>query len=240
MDSEENNLMTSRQRIEFYQQRAKNFDAQQQKLQRKIRIMGWVRLVCFLVGAGLVYYAFTWQPVWSVVPLVLFGGCFIYLVNLDKQWQSQKARLATLVLINEQEAKALAGDYSQFHNGLHFLDPQHAYANDLDTFGDGSIFQYLNRTSSPQGRQVLANWLTAPSKDIDTIERRQNAVSELSEKTDFLQDFRTAGHGLEESEKEQEGLEEWLNQESRYSRSTFYRILLIAMPVLTISMIIIT
>jgi len=240
MDSEENNLMTSRQRIEFYQQRAKNFDAQQQKLQRKIRTMGWGRLVCFILGAGLVYYAFTWQPVWTLVPLVLFGGCFIYLVNLDKQWQSQKARLATLVLINEQEAKALAGDYSQFHNGLHFLDPQHAYANDLDIFGDGSIFQYLNRTSSPQGRQVLANWLTAPSKDIDTIERRQNAVSELSEKTDFLQDFRTAGHGLEESEKEQEGLEEWLNQESRYSRSTFYRILLIAMPVLTISMIIIT
>lgn len=232
--------MTSRQRIEFYQQRAKNFDAQQQKLQRKIHIMGWVRLVCFLLGAGLIYIAYTWEPAWLLVPLVVFGGCFIYLVNLDKLWQQEKARLATLVLINEQEAKALAGDYSQFHNGLAFLDPQHAYANDLDIFGDSSLFQYLNRTSSPQGRQVLADWLNTPSNDIDTIERRQEAVDELSDKTDFLQDFRTAGYGLEESEREQEQLYEWLNQESRYSHNLFYKALLIALPILTTSMIIIT
>ena len=71
--------------------------------------------------------------------------------------------------------------------GAEFEDPLHPFSQDIDLFGTGSFFQYLNRTSLVEGRQKLAALLLA--NNIDGISRNQEAIRELSKKADWRQNF---------------------------------------------------
>ena len=39
--------------------------------------------------------------------------------------------------------------------GKEYIDPGHLYTFDLDIFGEHSLFQYINRTSTPVGKEHL-------------------------------------------------------------------------------------
>jgi hypothetical protein len=49
------------------------------------------------------------------------------------------------------------------NDGSQFLDADHLYAADLDLFGPGSCFQYLNSARTQLGQRELANWLKSPA-----------------------------------------------------------------------------
>lgn len=68
--------------------------------------------------------------------------------------------------------------------GERFRDDQHVYANDLDLFGKGSLFELLSVARTRTGEAALAGWLTAPA-DMQTIRTRQAAVAELAPALDF-------------------------------------------------------
>jgi hypothetical protein len=104
--------------------------------------------------------------------------------------------------INQFELKALDHDYSNFEEGHEFVDESHKYTHDLDIFGPFSLFQFLNRSFSPQGRQALARRLQKGFKQKNEIESQQKAVKELSQKGDWLQDFRVLGiHAISSQKK---------------------------------------
>jgi MutS domain V/MutS domain III len=63
--------------------------------------------------------------------------------------------------------------------GRRYLADEHLYAEDLDIFGRGSLFQLLSTAQTPMGQDTLAGWLMAPS-DLDSIRARQALVRELS------------------------------------------------------------
>lgn len=52
-------------------------------------------------------------------------------------------------------------DFSDFDDGKEFVNPSHLYTLDLDVFGEHSLFQYINRTATPIGKQHLASWFNA-------------------------------------------------------------------------------
>lgn len=54
----------------------------------------------------------------------------------------------------------------------------HHYSNDIDLFGKSSFFQYVNRTATKKGKELLASLLTANT--INFIEDYQKAIQELS------------------------------------------------------------
>jgi MutS domain V len=62
--------------------------------------------------------------------------------------------------------------------GQHYLDPTHPYAQDLDLFGKGSVFELLSTARTHIGEDTLARWLLAPA-DPATLVQRQQAVDEL-------------------------------------------------------------
>ncbi|HLV39627.1 MutS-related protein, partial [Xanthomarina sp.] len=64
---------------------------------------------------------------------------------------------------------------------------QHYYSLDIDLFGRGSFFQFLNRTTINEGAEKLAQTLTA--NDIQDIELKQNAIKELADKPEWRQYF---------------------------------------------------
>lgn len=76
--------------------------------------------------------------------------------------------------------------------GNEFRDPEHPYAEDLDLFGNASLFELLNAARTHGGEERLAWWLKSAS-DAGTIRARQQAVAELREKLDLREHLFTLG-----------------------------------------------
>ena len=79
--------------------------------------------------------------------------------------------------------------------GDRFRDGKHVYAEDLDLFGRGCLFELLSTARLPMGENWLANWLRFPSPKA-TILERQNLIVELREKLDLHLDLAVTGEEL--------------------------------------------
>ena len=76
--------------------------------------------------------------------------------------------------------------------GDRFRDDHHVYANDLDLFGRGSLFELLSLARTRTGEETLARWLTSPA-DASEIRVRQDAVAELSAALDLRERLALSG-----------------------------------------------
>ena len=76
--------------------------------------------------------------------------------------------------------------------GDRFRSDQHVYAEDLDLFGRGCLFELLSTARLPMGENHLAEWLCAPSSKPAILER-QDLVAELREKLDLHRDLAVTG-----------------------------------------------
>jgi hypothetical protein len=75
--------------------------------------------------------------------------------------------------------------------GDRFADDRHPYANDLDLFGRGSLFQLLSIAATPAGEETLALWLKQPAPR-EEILARQQAVTELTDALDLRESLARA------------------------------------------------
>jgi hypothetical protein len=69
-------------------------------------------------------------------------------------------------------------------SGSELAPEGHDYAEDLDLFGRGSLFERLCLARTQAGAQRLADWLLAPA-DPDVVRARQVAVAELAPRLDL-------------------------------------------------------
>jgi hypothetical protein len=82
--------------------------------------------------------------------------------------------------------------------GERFRDDGHVYANDLDLFGRGSLFELLSLARTRAGEAMLAGWLTAPASPPE-IEARQAAVEELASALDLREQLAVSGADIRAS-----------------------------------------
>lgn len=68
--------------------------------------------------------------------------------------------------------------------GENFRARNYLYAEDLDIFGPGSLFELLSQARLPMGENQLVEWLCAPS-DLSEILARQKLVEELRPNLDL-------------------------------------------------------
>ena len=106
-------------------------------------------------------------------------------------------------------------------------------AADFDLFGKGSLFQYLNRCSTRIGKTKLAEDLCHLQKDEWLIKEKQQAVKELSGKSEFIQDFQAYGMFISENGSELTSLQSWLDQSSD-ERTNWMPHLCIIMPLINV------
>ncbi|PAM96747.1 DNA mismatch repair protein MutS, partial [Flavobacterium sp. IR1] len=99
----------------------------------------------------------------------------------------ERDKYRKLIRINETEIAVLNRKFHNLPTGEEFENPVHLYSQDIDLFGKGSFFQYLNRTALTEGSHKLAYILL--ENNIDGIEAKQNAIKELAEKADWRQNF---------------------------------------------------
>ncbi len=73
-------------------------------------------------------------------------------------------------------------------SGERFRNPKHVYADDLDLFGAGCLFELLSTARLPMGEERLAQWLTAASP-VPAILERQKVIVELRDKLDLREEL---------------------------------------------------
>lgn len=79
--------------------------------------------------------------------------------------------------------------------GESLRDPNHVYADDLDIFGRGSLFELLCTARTATGERTLASWLLAPGEHAEVTER-QAAVAELASRLDLREDLSVLGDDI--------------------------------------------
>lgn len=79
--------------------------------------------------------------------------------------------------------------------GERFRDPKHTYAEDLDLFGRGCLFELLSTARLPMGEKFLARWLCSPSP-LAAILERQALVADLRENLDLRESLAVMGAEL--------------------------------------------
>jgi len=172
----------------YYQQELKKFTAQLTLLQNKRKQLGWMRFAVFtatVVIASRVFINFGWL---GVLPAITGIGILLYLVSLDAANKSSIRNTTTLIQINEEELAALEHNFTKREDGHRFMPAEHAYAADLDIFGKASIYQWLSRCYTEQGRSLLANNLLQPLST-EKVMQRQQAVKELAQNLEWRQQW---------------------------------------------------
>ncbi len=172
--------------LAYYQEHLNNYQAEVEKLYKKMTALSMLRLSVFLAAGFGVYFAFQY---WQIAVLIgVVGiGVFVFLLSKYTDVKAQRNFNKALVDINKDEIKIASGDFHDRDKGLQFQDSNHFYSLDIDLFGRGSFFQFINRTTINEGSQKLADALKA--NDIDAIEWRQEAIKELNSKPRWRQHY---------------------------------------------------
>jgi len=221
---------------EIYQQRRDKFSLSLDQVTRKIRQVSMLRISVFLAGLMAIYLGTTISVWWVIIFALVFFIAFVAIIVWHTKLHSRREELVRLLKINEDELLALENRFAQFHSGVEFLDPDHPFAGDLDIFGEGSIFQYLNRTSTFIGKIKLAGWFLNPEKDIETIKSRQESVADLKTRLEWRQNFQSVGMWLSEVQDDKTGLMTWVKKPADFDKPIF-TILLWLMPFLSAFMV---
>ena len=172
--------------LEFYKQQKIESEKESFKLKKKLINLGILRFAVFLVTCFLIYFTFGNYP---DVFIIAFSGIllFSFLVTKFINLKREKAIVDAKIAIHKTEIKVLNRDFHHLENGKEFVNPAHFYSNDIDLFGIGSFFQYINRTSTIDGKAALANVFT--ENKTDGIIEKQHAINELSKKVKWRQHF---------------------------------------------------
>lgn len=180
------------------------------------------RILLFILICVVLYHSWNLQTV--IAFTILIGATlFISLIRIHNKLYDKKNKNEKVVFINQQELNALNGHFEDFPQGEEFINPDHFYSLDLDIFGKNSLFQLINRTSTPIGKTKLAEWLNNQLKDESKIRKRQKAIKELTPKMDFRQTFQLIGLTNEKQLSEEE-LNQWMEQTSYQKNKRFRKI----------------
>lgn len=138
------------------------------------------------------------------------------------------------IVINEQELRAIQYDFSDFEDGEEYIDSGHLYTFDLDVFGEHSLFQYINRTSTPVGKQHLADWFNSHLENKEAIEQRQEAIRELSTELEYRQQIRLLGLLYKGKPADTTEIKTWADSPSYYRKHTLLRIIPITVSIINL------
>jgi hypothetical protein len=172
---------------------------------RKIGVVRLTFLAIALVLLGFVVFT-SLSAWWLVFPSVVF----VALGRVQARITEVRLRCERAARLYEQGLARLDDRWTGMGaTGDRFNDPAHPYAEDLDIFGRGSLFELLSTARTDTGEETLARWLLTPA-GIDVVRARQAAVTELRPKLDLREDLALLGEGVPSGESAR-GLSAWAN-----------------------------
>ncbi len=159
---------------------------------RRHNRLGFLRVVTVAAAAAVAYAAWRHGALsgwWLLLP----GAVFFTLGGLLQRVLNDQSRLSRALAFYDRALERIEDRWAGTgESGARFLDELHLYAQDLDLFGDGSLFQLLSNARTRMGEETLAAWLLAPSPP-ETVADRQKAVVEIAPRIDLREDLAVLG-----------------------------------------------
>lgn len=190
----------------FYSNKIQTYKEALVKIKSQLFISSMLRLVLFVAAVFGVYMLHQSMNT-TIGVIVLSLAVFLFLVSRHANINYKKEKLLALIKINETELQVLDRNFHKLPDGGEFKNPLHHFSQDIDLFGKGSFYQYLNRTVLPQGSEQLAAIFT--ENNIYDILEKQNAIRELAQLPDWRQEF-SAIASLVKTETPYDAIVKWL------------------------------
>ena len=223
--------------INFYTSNCENLKQKISTLNKRIHLIGTIRLIIFL-GAAISLYLLRDES-WTTLVLltIAFTIPFIVLMVVHNKYFYKRTYTETRLKLNEDELNAINYDFSAFDGAKEMIDCEHSFSLDLDLFGDKSFFQSLNRTVTAQGKKLLAEWFMNPADKKEDVLSRQEAITELSNRQDLFQHFYTLGKINKENNKSIEILDKIRQDFDQSIASPVWKILTWIVPAIWVILI---
>jgi hypothetical protein len=191
-----------------------------------------MRLVLVAVAVAIPLIGGLGVSPWSLVPILLFG----LVAAFHARRLDERRRARSAVAFYERGLARLCHDWiGRGEQGSAYRQPDHLYADDLDIFGRGSLFELLATTRTRAGQATLARWLLAPAAP-DEIRARQAAIRELSTRIDLREAVAVLGDdpsvGVDAA-----GLRAWATRPIRL-RGTALRLLPAGLVVMLVALVV--
>ncbi len=166
-------------------ERRRKAESHWRRLDRRISNLRLAVFAAIAVAAWLVFGAKTLGIAWLALPIAFF----VALLPIHERVIRRRERASEAVAHYELGLARLEHRWAgKGEPGEGFRDPRHPYAEDLDLFGHGSLFELLCTARTRAGEQTLASWLQQ-SADPESIRARQAAVEELRGRIDLREDL---------------------------------------------------
>ncbi|MFK7947786.1 MAG: DNA mismatch repair protein MutS [Saprospiraceae bacterium] len=219
--------------MKIYQENIKKYDAEVIKLQTILSRISFLRLFIFIISVGLIIYLLSHHLMtlfFIVLPISIVS--FAIVIKYYDKIAYLKKHTTLLKKVNESELIRAASNLETLDSGDKFINQHHPYTSDLDIFGQHSIFQLVNRTTTESGMICLADWLSKPASNEEILER-QEAIKELAQKLDWRQDFEASGMYFYNKKRDYYKLLDWVNKPTvLLKKQQQYLIATIILPIL--------
>jgi MutS-like protein len=221
--------------MKVYQENIKKYNAKTLRLKKVLNRISLLRLLIFVISIIILITLFSiklFTPFFIVFSISII--CFALVLKHHTKIAFLRKHTSFLRTINESEILREKCNLEKFDTGHKFIDQNHPYTSDLDIFGQHSIFQLVNRTTTESGMILLSEWLSAPASN-NEIHDRQKAIKELSQKIDWRQDYQASGMHFQNKKSDYYNLLDWVEAPVvllKYRR--IYKVVAIILPVLSL------
>ena len=157
---------------------------------KRERSWSLLRLLTAFIGVALLILAFQYGVIPGVVVLSILILAFFVIFLKHEASKSRIETLKTGILIKSNEIEAITNHKNMYGSGDEYTSYAHDYSEDLDIFGSNSLFGLINRCTSIWGMDYLAN-LFSNIPSYQEIDHRQEAINELSQKSEWRDEFIT-------------------------------------------------
>lgn len=178
--------------------------------QERHRLLGNLRVLAGLAAVAVagVSIGGGWiSPWWLLLPALTFLGLAIALTSIERSLDAAGRAVTYYERAVARMENRWAGGGQQ---GERFRSPMHLYADDLDVFGRGSLFELLSTNRTAAGERFLASWLLAAGERAEVV-ARQAAVEELRPRIDLREDIAVMGEEIRAAADDR-ALKEWGEQ----------------------------
>ncbi|MCC9295459.1 DNA mismatch repair protein [Clostridium sp. WLY-B-L2] len=171
--------------------------------------------------------------------LLAFLILFIFVIKIHCKLKENVNFTEKLWRINDNSLNRVEGNWNKFSKtGQEFKDKNHSYSEDLDLFGEGSLFQWMNCCKTYFGEKKLKDVLSGNIGSKQNIISRQKAVMELKHKLKWRQHFEAEASFIENGGKNILKIEKILETENPFYEKRYMIILFKTLPVITIALLI--
>lgn len=229
-----------------YVARRDRFELERTALAARSLSLSNLRGLAFLVLAGSLLFAlFVPSLYWPCLALAALAAvAFGVLIGLHARVIGAEQRALRWAWVNAQAASRVAGEFAKLpYDGRRYASEPHPFADDLDLFGERSLFQRLCVAGTRQGQDTLARWLREPAT-ADVVAARQAAVRALSPELEARQTLEVAALGVLDREPrvgvapmipDPEPLLAWAEEEPVLSKDWLLRVAAYVLPPLNVA-----